>query len=68
MGWGSITLLIIGGALALEGIGWAIAPDGMRRAYEEAISNLDARQLSTLGLLSTALGGLLIIAGVRLAA
>lgn len=68
MGWGTITLLVIGGALALEGLGWAIAPDGMRRAYEEAISNLDTKQLSTLGLLCTALGVLLIVAGIRLAA
>lgn len=67
MGWGTVTLLVIGGALALEGIGWAIAPDGMRRAYEEAMANLDSRQLSTLGMLCTAMGILLIVAGVRFA-
>ena len=68
MGWGTITLLMLGGALVFEGIGWAVAPDFMRRSYEEAIASLDSRQLSTLGLLSTALGGLLVIIALRLLA
>lgn len=66
MSWGTILFLVLGGALAVEGIGWAIAPDAMRRAYEEAMSMFDSPTLSKLGLLCTALGLLLIFVAVRL--
>lgn len=66
MGWGTVLLLVLGGALAVEGIGWAIAPDAMRRAYEEAMSVFDTPTLSKLGLLCTALGLLMIFVGIRM--
>lgn len=62
----TILLLVFGGALAVEGLGWAIAPDAMRRAYEEAMQMLDSQRLSRLGILCTAMGLLLIWVGVRL--
>lgn len=62
----TVILLVFGGALAVEGIGWAMAPDAMRRAYEEAMSMLDPQRLSRLGLLCAALGLLMIWIGVRL--
>ncbi len=62
----TVLLLVFGGALAVEGIGWAIAPDAMRRSYEQAMSMLDPKGLSSLGLLSAALGLLMIWIGVRL--
>lgn len=62
----TVLLLVFGGALAVEGIGWALAPDAMRRAYAEAMAMLDSNRLSRLGLLCTALGLLMIWIGVRL--
>lgn len=62
----TVLLLVFGGALAVEGIGWALAPDAMRRAYAEAMAMLDSNRLSRLGLLCTALGLLMIWVGVRL--
>lgn len=66
MSLATVLLLVFGGALAVEGIGWALAPDAMRRAYAEAMAMLDARRLSRLGLLCTAMGLLMIWMGVRL--
>lgn len=62
----TVLLLVFGGALAVEGLGWAIAPDAMRRAYAEVMLMLDSQRLSRLGLLCTALGLLMIWIGVRL--
>ena len=62
----TILLLVFGGALAVEGIGWAIAPDAMKQAYDQAISSLDPRSLSYVGLLSAALGLLLIWIAIRI--
>lgn len=62
----TLLLLVFGGALAVEGIAWAIAPDAMRRSYEQMMSMLDARSLANVGLLSAALGCLLIWIGIRL--
>ncbi|MEM7730899.1 MAG: DUF2065 domain-containing protein [Pseudomonadota bacterium] len=66
MSFATILLLVFGGALAVEGLGWALAPDAMRRSYEQAMSMLDPKGLSSLGLLSTALGLLMIWIGIRL--
>ncbi|GHA83015.1 hypothetical protein GCM10009069_02850 [Algimonas arctica] len=62
----TVLLLVFGGALAVEGLGWALAPDAMRRASAEAMAMLDSQRLSRLGLLCTALGLLMIWIGVRL--
>jgi uncharacterized protein YjeT (DUF2065 family) len=62
----TVLLLVFGGALAVEGLGWALAPDAMRRAYAEAMAMLDSQRLSRLGMLCTALGLLMIWIGVRL--
>lgn len=62
----TILLLVFGGALAVEGIGWAVAPESMKRAYDEVISRLDPKSLSNVGLLSAALGLLLIWIAIRI--
>jgi uncharacterized protein YjeT (DUF2065 family) len=62
----TVILLVFGGALAVEGIGWALGPDARRRTYEEAMSKLDSQSLSKLGLLCTVLGLLMIWVGIRL--
>lgn len=66
MGWGIILLLTLGGALAFEGIGWALAPEQMKQAYREAIERLDNRQLSLFGMVSLAIGLILIVVAIRL--
>ena len=66
MSWGTIALLTLGGALLFEGLGWALAPDGMKRAYEDAIARLGKRELTQVGGLCAAMGLLLIVIGVRL--
>lgn len=66
MSLATVLLLVFGGALAVEGIGWALAPDAMRRAYAEAMAMLDPQRLSRLGFLCTALGLLMIWIGVRI--
>ena len=64
-GW-TILLLVFGGALAIEGIGWAAAPDAMRRAYEEVMETLDPQRLSMIGLVCAAIGLLMITLGIYL--
>ncbi|MGB3456790.1 MAG: DUF2065 family protein [Litorimonas sp.] len=66
MSFGTVLLLVFGGALAVEGIAWALAPDAMRRSYDQAMSMLDPKGLSSLGLLSAALGLLMVWIGIRL--
>lgn len=66
MGWGTLLLLTLGGALIFEGFGWAVAPDAMKRAYAEAIEMMSNRQLSTFGLISLAVGLVMIVLGVGL--
>lgn len=67
MNWGTVFLLTLGGAFAFEGLGWALAPEAMKRAYAQAIAMLDNRRLSVFGLLTFGLGLVLIVAGIRLA-
>lgn len=67
MSWGILLLLVFGGALALEGLGWAVAPDGMRRAYDEIMRTLDTRSLSLMGLVSFTIGMIMIVAAIWLA-
>jgi uncharacterized protein YjeT (DUF2065 family) len=62
----TILCLVFGGALAVEGLAWAIAPDRMRSAYDELMSMLDPKSLATIGLLSAAMGLLMIWIGIRL--
>lgn len=66
MNLATVLLLVFGGALAVEGIGWALAPDAMRRAYAEAMAMLDPQRLSRIGFLCTAMGLLMIWIGVRI--
>jgi uncharacterized protein YjeT (DUF2065 family) len=66
MSLATVLLLVFGGALAVEGIGWALGPDAMRRAYADAMAKLDRQRLSRLGLLCTAMGLLMIWIGVRI--
>ncbi|GLQ19316.1 DUF2065 domain-containing protein [Algimonas porphyrae] len=68
MSWVTILLLVFGGALAVEGLGWAVAPDGMRNAYDEMLRMLDPQRLSMIGLICFTLGILMIVAGIRMAA
>ena len=62
----SMALLVLGGALAVEGFGWAVAPDGMRDAYRALVERLDKRQLGLIGLLSLCSGLACIVLAVAL--
>ena len=67
MGLGTIIAVAIGGALAFEGVIWAIFPSQMRRMYQEAFSQLDDKALHIGGLISVLFGVLLVGAAVKLA-
>ena len=60
-----VFLLTLGGALAYEGFAWAVGPSAMRRAYHEAIANMDDRRLGVIGLVTFLLGLALILLAVR---
>jgi len=63
----TITLIAFGGALAIEGAVWAIFPSQMREMYRQAFAMPD-KALHTTGLISVALGVVLIMAGIKLTA
>lgn len=60
-----IFLLTLAGALIYEGFAWAVGPGSMRRLYEEAMQQLDDRQLSYAGVGSLFLGVALALIAVR---
>ena len=62
-----ILLLTLGGALVYEGFAWAVGPAAMRKAYHEAMAQLDDRQLGLFGLASLGTGLVLVLLAVRLA-
>lgn len=66
MGLGGIAMIAIGGALAFEGVLWAIFPSQTRRIYEEALSQMDDKALHIGGLVSVMLGVILVGAAVKL--
>jgi len=66
MGLGGIAMIAIGGALAFEGVLWAIFPSQTRRMYEEALSQMDDKALHIGGLVSVMLGVILVGAAVKL--
>jgi len=59
-------MIAIGGALAFEGVLWAIFPSQTRRMYEEALSQMDDKALHIGGLVSVMLGVILVGAAVKL--
>ena len=67
MGLGTIIAVAIGGALAFEGVIWAIFPSQTRRMYQEALSQMDDKALHIGGLISVLLGVLLVGTAVKLA-
>lgn len=67
MGFGGIVMIAIGGALAFEGVLWAIFPSQMRRMYHEALSQMDDKALHIGGLVSVMLGVIMVGAAVKLA-
>jgi len=64
MGWGTVTLIAVGGMLAIEGAAWAIFPAQMKRMYEDAFS-MGERALHISGIVSVAIGVTLIGLAVR---
>ncbi|MDA8708505.1 DUF2065 domain-containing protein [Hellea sp.] len=66
MGLGTIIAVAIGGALAFEGVIWAIFPSQTRRMYQEALSQMDDKALHIGGLISVLLGVLLVGTAVKL--
>ena len=62
-----MALLVLGGALAVEGFGWAVAPDGMRDAYRALVERFNTRQLGLIGLGSLCVGLACIVWAVSLA-
>lgn len=67
MSFGTILMIAIGGALAFEGVIWAIFPSQTRRMYQETMSQLDDRSLHIGGLVSVMFGVLLVGMAVKLA-
>lgn len=61
---GTVSLIAVGGALAIEGAAWAIFPSQMRRLYSEAFAAGD-RMLHISGLFSVAIGMALIMWAVK---
>jgi uncharacterized protein YjeT (DUF2065 family) len=64
----AIVLIAIGGALAIEGAAWAIFPGGLRRVYQEMVSQMSERDLHLSGLLSVFFGIILLMVGANLLA
>lgn len=60
-------MIAIGGALAFEGVLWAVFPSQMRRMYHEALSQMDDKVLHIGGLVSVMLGVIMVGAAVKLA-
>ncbi len=60
-------MIALGGALAIEGAAWAIVPRQMRELYETMFREGD-RLLHISGVISVAIGVLLIGFGVKLIA
>ena len=61
-------MIAIGGALLFEGIAWAIFPGGIRRLYQEMLSQLPDKDLHISGLISVFLGVVLIVSALKLIA
>lgn len=66
MNFTAILLIAFGGALAIEGAAWAIFPGGLRRLYQEMISQMGERDLHISGLASVFTGIILLLIGVNL--
>lgn len=64
MTFGTVLLIAIGGALAIEGASWAVFPSQMRQMYEDAFAQGE-RVLHLSGLASVAIGVALIMWGVK---
>jgi len=62
----AILLIAFGGALAIEGTAWAIFPGGLRRLYQDMISQMGERDLHISGLVSVFIGIILLFIGVNL--
>ena len=60
----SIIAVAIGGCLALEGAAWAIIPSHMREMYRDMLT-MDDRLLHRVGLVSVAIGVIIIALAVR---
>jgi len=67
MSLGVIMLVAIGGALAFEGVLWAIVPGGVRQIYKQAFAQMSDRDLHLTGLFSVAIGVGLIVFAVKMA-
>lgn len=66
MGLGTIIAVAIGGALAFEGIIWAIFPQQTRRMYMQTMSQMDDKSLHICGLISVMVGILIVGTAVKL--
>lgn len=66
MGWGTVLMIACGGALAIEGAAWAIAPRAMRESYAEIFAMGDTI-LHRVGLVSVMIGCVMIFGAVKAA-
>ena len=66
MGLGTIIAVAIGGALAFEGMIWAIFPSQTRRMYQEAMSQMDDKAMHLGGLISVLFGVIIIGTAIKL--
>ena len=56
MSLGLVLLIALGGALAFEGVVWAIFPSQARRGYAQMMAQMSDRDLHRGGLVCVALG------------
>lgn len=62
----TVSLIALGGTLAIEGAAWAIAPRAMRESYAQMFAMGD-RALHLAGLFSVAFGVMMIAGAVKMA-
>lgn len=65
MDWITIFWVALGGYMFVEGVLFAIFPSGVRNMYEEMLAIADDKMLHYAGLLSVAIGVVMIMLAVR---
>jgi len=63
---GGTILVAIGGFILIEGLMWAVAPTGMRRAYDEMMRQVSDRDLHIGGAVAVFIGMCVFMIGTKL--
>jgi len=67
MSLGLVLLIALGGALAFEGVVWAVFPSQSRRLYAQMMQQMSDRDLHRGGLFCVALGAALLAFALKFA-